>query len=62
MIPKKKTFPLVCRDCRVKSIDIYIYIYIYNTLHFDQDSRDLNIFQFSDNNLKTKLKLKKTFH
>ena len=48
----KKAFPLVCRSCRVKSM-------IYNTLHFNQYSHGLNIFLFSANNLKTKLKLKK---
>ena len=33
--------------------------FIDNTLHFNQYSRVLNIFWFSADNLKTKLKLKK---
>ena len=59
MIPKFfKSFPLVCRACRVKSIDNYI----ANTFHFDQYSRlsvRLNIFRFSAKILTNNLKFEK---
>ena len=57
----QKSFPLVCRACRVESIDIAI----ANTLKFDQYSHHvirLNIFRFSAINSKTNFKFEKVFH
>ena len=47
-----KSFLLICRGCRVKSVDI-----IANALHFHQYSRSLNIFSFLAHNLLTKFEV-----